>query len=63
MDVMKIDKYILRSILGAHSKSPIEQLHLETATFFHTTVNCNQKNDILTNNPEEIKGRTNQKYI
>ena len=29
---MKIDKYLLRSILGAHSKTPLEQLHLETAT-------------------------------
>ena len=31
-DLMKIDKYLLRSILGAHSKTPLEQLHLETAT-------------------------------
>ena len=31
-DLMKIDKYLLRSILCAHSKTPIEQLHLETAT-------------------------------
>ena len=29
---MKIDKYLLREILGAHAKAPIEQLHLETGT-------------------------------
>ena len=29
---MKIDKYLLSSILGAYSKTPLEQLHLETAT-------------------------------
>ena len=32
MDLMKIDKYLLKSILGAHSKVPSEQLHLETGT-------------------------------
>ena len=32
MDLMKIDKYLLKPILGAHSKVPSEQLHLETRT-------------------------------
>ena len=29
---MKIHKYMSRVLLGAHSKTPIEQLHLETGT-------------------------------
>ena len=32
MDLMKIEKYLLKSLLGAHSKVPSEQLHLETGT-------------------------------
>ena len=30
--LMQIDKYLLREILEAHAKAPIEQLHLETGT-------------------------------
>ena len=32
MDLMKIDKYLLKSLLGAYSKVPSEKLHLETGT-------------------------------
>jgi hypothetical protein len=31
-DLMKSDKHLLRSIIGAQSKVPCEQLHLETGT-------------------------------
>ena len=31
-DLMKIDNYLLKSIIGAQSKVPLEQLHLETGT-------------------------------
>jgi hypothetical protein len=31
-DLMKIEKYLLKSIIAAHSKVPSEQLYLETGT-------------------------------
>ena len=32
MDLMKIYKYLLRSIVEVHAKAPSEQLHLETGS-------------------------------
>ena len=38
MDLNKIYHILLRSILGSHSKAPVEQLYLETASLSFTDI-------------------------
>ena len=50
-NLMAIDKYLLRGLVGAHAKVPLEHLYLELAAFPLTYVISarRMKNDISTN--------------
>ena len=60
-DLEKVDEFLLRKILGAPSKTPIEYLYLETATipieFILKSRRVNYLYSILTRNESELINR------